>query len=59
MAKKYSKPAVTGLKYIGRDGGHLTGIPARDLSVADVATLSEAQVDACLKSKLYEVDNES
>lgn len=52
-------PSLIGLKYKGQHGAHLNGIPARDLSKAEVTALSEAQVEACLQSKLYEVDDES
>ena len=50
---------VLGLRYIGKDGAHISGIPAKSLNPAEVALLSAAQVDACLKSSLYEVIHES
>jgi hypothetical protein len=49
--------AAMGLTYVGTDGAHIGGIPAHSLSPAEVALLSAEQVDACLKSHLYEVMN--
>lgn len=65
MSKKAVDPVtavdaiVLGLAYTGQDGAHISGIPARSLTPAEVALLSPEQVEACLKSKLYEVINES
>lgn len=58
---KTTKATITasaGLRYIGANGDHISGIPARDLTPSEVANLSDEQVTACLESKLYEVNNE-
>lgn len=63
MSKKAESPTspvdaiALGLTYTGQDGAHVSGIPARSLEPAEVALLSAEQVDACLKSHLYEVMN--
>jgi hypothetical protein len=44
-----------GLKYVGRDGAHLTGIPAQHLSPAVVLTLTKEQINECLDSGLYQL----
>ena len=65
MSKKQTAPAIpaaafaAGLVYVGQHGDHINGIPARSLTPAEVELLTAEQVDACLKSKLYEVNNES
>ncbi|MBK8990160.1 MAG: hypothetical protein IPM39_29535 [Chloroflexi bacterium] len=65
QAPPNSEPAIpaaayaAGLVYIGQNGAHISGLPARDLSPDEVALLSPEQVDVCLKSNLYEVNNES
>lgn len=43
------------MKVIYKGGGFLTGIPARDLSSAEWAALSDAQQRAALDSNLYEI----
>lgn len=61
MSKTKSEPAIptaNGLRYVGANGDHISGIPARDLPPAEAVLLSEEQVAACLNSKLYEVNNE-
>lgn len=46
------------LKYIGDgNGGHLTGIPARDLTADEVMALTTKEYDACIGSGLYEEVN--
>lgn len=69
MTKKQTQPSsepaipaaayAAGLVYIGQNNAHISGLPARDLSPEEVALLSPEQVDVCLKSNLYEVNNES
>lgn len=44
---------ITQLTYNGRDGAHLTGIPARDLEPADIEQLTTQQLEICLTSGLY------
>lgn len=44
-----------GLHYVGQNGGHLTGIPARDLSPQDVQALTKTQIEDCLDSGLYKI----
>lgn len=65
MAKKKSStktltPAaearLNGLIYIGKDRGHITGIPAQNLAPADVGRLTIIQIEAALSSGLYELD---
>lgn len=52
----YSLSCEHGLVYIGANGDHLTGIPARDLSPDDVAALLDSrQVNQCIASGLYKI----
>lgn len=44
-----------GLHYVGKNGGHLTGIPARDLSPEDTLALTKTQIEECLDSGLYKI----
>ena len=45
-----SPPIV--LRYVGH-GAYLTGVPARDLTAADVAALTDYDADALVASGLY------
>lgn len=45
---------LKGLVFIGEPGSHITGIPARDLAPAEVGQLTIKQIEAALKSGLYE-----
>lgn len=66
MAKK-STPALTpaaearkrGLKFIGPEGRHLSGIPATHLAPDDVGQLTIVQIEAALSSGLYEMNGGS
>lgn len=40
-------------QFIGQDGQHLSGIPARDLSAEEVSALSDQARKKCLASGLY------
>lgn len=60
MAKKrkqaiQERALAHGLRYVSGAGRHFTGIPAQDLSPAQVAALRDADLVACLTSGLYEV----
>jgi len=57
MAKKKRDRLTTvrlqGLQFVGGNGRHITGVPARSLTLAEVGRLSTKQVDACIGSGLY------
>lgn len=43
----------SGYRYVGREGQHLSGIPARDLTPEEAAALSDQDRQRCLGSGLY------
>ncbi len=53
-------PAATarrkGLVFVGTEGRHITGIPARDLLPNHVGQLTIIQIEAALNSGLYELN---
>jgi len=50
-----AKAMANGLRYIGKSGKHLHGIPARDLAPAEVHALTVIDLDQCLKSGIYKI----
>lgn len=54
----YERARRLGLRYVGRDGAHLTGIPAADIAPDRVALIGPFKIDAVMASGLYELNEE-
>lgn len=56
----YGLACEHGLVYIGKNGDHLTGIPARHVAPEEVAALlTGVQVSQCIASGLYKIAHKS
>lgn len=47
-----------GLKFVGKGGAHVSGVPARDLSPKEVAALDNKEFDLCVKTGLYKIGSD-
>ena len=57
----YAKARRLGLRYVGKDNAHMTGIPVADISPMQVSFIGDGRIEAVMASGLYEfgkVNNE-
>jgi hypothetical protein len=46
------------IKYLGKEGEFINGVPPRELAVEEWETMSEEMRKACLESGLYKISYE-
>lgn len=52
----YEKARRLGLRYVGQDGAHYTGVPAADIEPDRVALIGPRLIDEVMACGLYELN---